>query len=64
MRSGPIRASASLHSEAVGTACHSYERNHWEPLLYEGALDELVAVMNTDLAAWAAEVALTVGPGT
>jgi len=32
-----------------------YERNRWEPLPYEGGLQELVAVMNTDLAAWAAE---------
>jgi len=32
-----------------------YERNHWQPLPYEGGLPELVAVMNTDLAAWAAE---------
>ena len=32
-----------------------YERNRWQPLPYEGGLQELVAVMNTDLAAWAAE---------
>jgi hypothetical protein len=32
-----------------------YERNHWQPLPYEGTLNELVDVMNTDLAAWAAE---------
>ena len=32
-----------------------YERTRREPLPYEGGLQELVAVMNTDLAAWAAE---------
>jgi hypothetical protein len=32
-----------------------YERNHWEPLPYEGTLAELVDVINTDLAMWAAE---------
>jgi hypothetical protein len=32
-----------------------YERNRWQPLPYAGGLQELVAVMNTDLAAWAAE---------
>ena len=32
-----------------------YDRNRWDPLPYEGNLNELVAVMNTDLAAWAAE---------
>jgi hypothetical protein len=32
-----------------------YERKHWQPLPYEGGLQEMVAVMNTDLAAWAAE---------
>jgi hypothetical protein len=32
-----------------------YERNRWEPLPYEGTLDELVDVMNNDLAMWAAE---------
>jgi hypothetical protein len=32
-----------------------YERNRWQPLPYEGPLHDLVAVMNTDLAAWAAE---------
>ena len=35
-----------------------YTRNRWEPLPYEGKLDELVEVMNTDLAAWAAEWSL------
>jgi hypothetical protein len=32
-----------------------YGRNRWQPLPYEGRLQELVAVMNTDSAAWAAE---------
>jgi hypothetical protein len=32
-----------------------YERNRWQPLPYEGALHELVGMMNNDLAAWAAE---------
>ena len=54
MRSVPIRASASLHLEAVRTLS-LHERNRWEPLPYEGGLEELVAVMNTDLATWAAE---------
>ena len=31
-----------------------YDRNRWNPLPYEGALNELVDVMNTDLGAWAA----------
>ena len=30
-----------------------YDRNRWDPLPYEGTLDELVHVMNTDLGAWA-----------
>jgi hypothetical protein len=30
-----------------------YDRNRWEPLPYEGTLNELVDVMNTDLGAWA-----------
>ena len=50
----PIRASASLHSAAAVRPV-LYERNRWEPLPYEGTLNELVAVMNTDLAAWAAD---------
>jgi hypothetical protein len=32
-----------------------YERNRWEALPYQGTLNELVDVMNSDLAAWAAE---------
>jgi hypothetical protein len=32
-----------------------YNRNRWDPLPYEGPLDELVGVMNHDLGAWAAE---------
>jgi len=32
-----------------------YERNRWDPLPYEGTLNELVEVINTDLAVWAAE---------
>src|SRR5215471_9581703 len=32
-----------------------YDRNRWQPLPYEGGLQEMVALMNTDLAAWAAE---------
>ena len=31
-----------------------YDRNRWDPLPYEGTLDELVDVLNTDLGAWAA----------
>jgi len=31
------------------------ERNRWEPLPYEGTLNELADVMNSDLAVWAAE---------
>ena len=32
-----------------------YDRNRWEPLPYEGSLNELVDVMNSDLAVWAAD---------
>ena len=32
-----------------------YDRNRWEPLPYEGTLNEMVDVMNHDLGAWAAE---------
>ena len=32
-----------------------YRRNRWEPLPYHGSLHELVDVMNTDLAHWAAD---------
>src|SRR6266571_5226380 len=32
-----------------------YDRNRWDPLPYEGTLNELVDVMNTDLGAWAAD---------
>jgi hypothetical protein len=32
-----------------------YERNRWEPLPYEGTLDELIDVMNSDLAVWATD---------
>jgi hypothetical protein len=31
------------------------ERNRWEPLPYQGTLETLVDVMNSDLATWAAE---------
>jgi hypothetical protein len=31
-----------------------YDRNRWDPLPYEGTLNELVDVMNSDLGAWAA----------
>jgi hypothetical protein len=31
-----------------------YDRNRWDPLPFEGTLNELVDVMNTDLGAWAA----------
>ena len=31
-----------------------FERNRWDPLPYEGTLNELVDVMNTDPGAWAA----------
>ena len=32
-----------------------HDRNRWQPLPYEGRLQEMVAAMNTDLAGWAAE---------
>jgi hypothetical protein len=32
-----------------------YDRKRWDPLSYEGSLNELVEVMNHDLAAWAAD---------
>ena len=32
-----------------------YERNRWEALPYQGCLNALVDVMNSDLAVWAAE---------
>ena len=32
-----------------------YDRNRWEPLPYEGTLNEMVDVMNSDLAHWAAD---------
>jgi hypothetical protein len=32
-----------------------YQRNRWEALPYEGTLNELVDVMNSDLAGWAAD---------
>lgn len=32
-----------------------HDRNRWDPLPYQGTLDELVVVMNNDLGAWAAE---------
>jgi hypothetical protein len=31
-----------------------HDRNRWDPLPYEGTLNELVEVMNTDLGSWAA----------
>ena len=31
-----------------------YDRNRWDPLPFEGTLNELVDVMNHDLSAWAA----------
>ena len=31
-----------------------YDRNRWDPLPFEGTLNELVDVMNNDLGAWAA----------
>ena len=31
-----------------------YDRNRWDPLPYQGTLEELVDVMKTDLGAWAA----------
>lgn len=30
-----------------------YDRNRWDPLPYEGTLDELVDSMNNDLSMWA-----------
>src|SRR5439155_588232 len=35
-----------------------YDRNRWEPLPFEGTLNELVDVMNNDLAHWAADWSL------
>jgi hypothetical protein len=35
-----------------------YDRNRWEPLPYEGTLNEMVDVMNSDLAHWAADWSL------
>jgi hypothetical protein len=32
-----------------------YRRRGWEPLPYQGTLEELVEVLNTDLHAWAAD---------
>jgi hypothetical protein len=32
-----------------------YVRNRWDPLPYDGTLNELVDVMNNDLGAWAAD---------
>jgi hypothetical protein len=32
-----------------------YERNRWDPLPYEGTLNEMVDVINNDLAVWAAD---------
>lgn len=32
-----------------------YRRRRWEPLPYQGTLEELVDVLNTDLQAWAAD---------
>jgi hypothetical protein len=32
-----------------------YRRQRWEPLPYEGTLEELAETMNEDLAAWAAD---------
>ena len=31
------------------------DRNRWDPLPYEGTLNEMVDVMNHDLGAWAAQ---------
>ena len=39
-----------------GRYCLSlYDRNRWDPLPYEGTLNEMVDVINNDLGAWAAE---------
>ncbi len=32
-----------------------YDRNRWDPLPYEGTLNEMVDVINNDLGAWATE---------
>jgi hypothetical protein len=32
-----------------------YDRNRWDPLPYEGTLNEMVDAINNDLGAWAAE---------
>ena len=47
-----------------------YNRTRWDPLPYEGTLDELVDIMNHELGVWAAEwaeppaSAMHVGRGT
>ena len=35
-----------------------YDRNRWDPLPYEGTLNDMVDVMNNDLAHWAADWSL------
>ena len=32
-----------------------HDRNRWDPLPYEGTLNEMVEVMNNDLAVWATD---------
>jgi hypothetical protein len=53
MRSVLIRASAldPLGGDRYGLLL--YDRKGWQAPPYEGTLNELVGVMNTDLAAWA-----------
>jgi hypothetical protein len=45
-----------LGGDAFGLSLH--DRNRWEPLPYEGTLNEIVDVMNSDLAHWAADWSL------
>jgi hypothetical protein len=45
-----------LGGDAFGLSL--YDRNRWEPLPYEGTLNEMVDVMNSDLAHWAADWSL------
>jgi hypothetical protein len=40
------------------SALSLYDRNRWEPLPYEGTLNEMVDAMNSDLAHWAADWSL------
>jgi hypothetical protein len=45
-----------LGGDAFGLSL--YNRDCWEPLPYQGTLNEMVDLMNTDLAHWAADWSL------